>query len=424
MLGITCPNRRRWLAYGLVMGVFVLLIGGLTACQTLAQTPTTALPHRLALIDDPDHFWENPDMIAVSPNGYAYVNLLLGGIAVLNGPRLVKVIRTPGLNETYRQVSGGLAADPHTGYVYWTDDFGSLHVISGTTVITSMTGLDYLPDAVAVHPTTGLIYVANTRPKAHPFENQYPGIITVISQTAIIAKLNVGYAPARLAINPVDQQVYVGQFTGFTMNHQPLTGMLGIISGTTVVTNTSLGIGYEGAHIEKLAIDQTNGDLYFIQGLAPLFYWDRKHPPVKVPFDFDKYGHGRWNDVAVDSQHHLAYATYMGSSARAIFVIDKGKVLAELPVARGEPRTVAVDTAHDYVYVANYLDARLIVLRGTEVITALDTIGAGPWDIGIDEQRGYIYVSNTDGHTITVFGFNQSTAAPTFWQTYLPWLKR
>ena len=65
----------------------------------------------------------------------------------------------------------------------------------------------------------------------------------------------------------------------------------------------------------------------------------------------------------------------------------------------------------------------MTVMRGTQVITTLDTIGAGPWDISVDEKRGYTYVSNADGHTITVFGFDQPIAdKPTLWQTFLPWL--
>ena len=48
------------------------------------------------------------------------------------------------------------------------------------------------------------------------------------------------------------------------------------------------------------------------------------------------------------------------------------------------------------------------IIRGTEVITTVGTEGWGPTFITLDEQRGYLYVSNSDSASVAVFGFAEA----------------
>ena len=75
------------------------------------------------------------------------------------------------------------------------------------------------------------------------------------------------------------------------------------------------------------------------------------------------------------------------------------------------------------LYVTNYRSGTLSVIRGTEIVATLETHGEGAWYIGVDEIRGYIYVSNADSHSVAVFGFPE-TAPPSFWQRFLPFIQR
>ena len=86
-------------------------------------------------------------------------------------------------------------------------------------------------------------------------------------------------------------------------------------------------------------------------------------------------------------------------------------------------RGIAVDETHDYVYAANYRSSNLSIIRGTEVITTVETGGLGAWKIAVDEKRGYVYVTNSNSASVAVFGFPE-TAPPSFWQRFLPFIQR
>jgi len=66
----------------------------------------------------------------------------------------------------------------------------------------------------------------------------------------------------------------------------------------------------------------------------------------------------------------------------------------------------------------------MIVIRGPEVITSLETGGFGGMHVAVDEQRGYVYVSNGNSDSITVFGYPAEAEPPAWWQRFLPFVQR
>lgn len=67
----------------------------------------------------------------------------------------------------------------------------------------------------------------------------------------------------------------------------------------------------------------------------------------------------------------------------------------------------------------NRLVGAMSIIRGTEVLTTVSMQGRGPSYITVDEERGYIYVSNADSHSVAVFGFAEADK-PNLWQSFLP----
>jgi len=397
------------LSFIVTASLLVLMAFAFSACQVV-PSDTEQLPRLLALIQDPAH-WGSPQEILIHPNGLAYVVLVTGGIAVLDGPELVTVIPRPALGQQMERMYSHLALHPDTEQVYWTDHEGYVHVISGTEVITSIPDVKHIPNAITIHPDSGLVYVANAKRRGWPEHQTLPSNVTVISGTQIVTDLIVGYVPSQLVVHPIDKRIYVAQNTGWSYRGQQVIGMLGIIEDMKVVTNTSLGIGQETDAIEDIAIHPNDGSLY-LHWRHALLYWDRENPPIKVPIDYKWYGPGFMRDIAVDARHNLVYASRTGSTHSGVSVIHDRDVITEILIP-GEPREMAVDETHGYVYVANYRRGEMSVIRGTEMITTLPTGGWGTWDIGVDEKWGYIYVSNADSHSIAVFGFdNSSVDAP------------
>jgi DNA-binding beta-propeller fold protein YncE len=368
----------------------ILLIIGLGGCQSASNDDS--LPHLLTVIEMPSDVGIMTDRSVIHPNGLAYVVNGGGTIAVLDGPRLVKLISWP--NELPAATSQDIAVHPNTGWVYVTDyDNDAVHVLSGTEVLATIPDVGHRPSAVAVHPSTGYVYVANARGSP---QQKHPGSVAIISGTEVITRLRAGAVPHLIAINPVDGRVYVGQSSGGPAGSW---GALAIIDGTRLITMTSLGLEKRA---KDLAIDGRTGALYMIQGNY-LTYWDEERVEhLKLGAN----GGRVLNEVTVDEKQSLAYVgAWAKPPDNALIVVREGEVVAEIPVGY-DPRQIVVDETHDYVYVANRMEGSLSVIRDTQVITTLSTGGIGPMHLTVDEVRGYIYVSNADTHSVAVFGFN------------------
>lgn len=316
-------------------------------------------------------------------------------MAVLDGPKLVQLVRWPGeLSETAPR---GIALHPGTGWVYVADyDRDAVHVISGTEVLTTIPNVGYNPHAIAIQPDTGYVYVANAR--GHPKQVE-PGNVAIISGTQVITRLQVGFVPQIVAINPVDGRVYVGQAV-WNLPQSP--GTLAIIKGTQLITMTSLG-WKDPRSVKDMALDERTGALYMIQGHY-LTYWNGKQIER---LELGANGKRVLNNVTVDSKRSLAYVgAWATPPDNVLIVLREGKVVTEIPVGY-DPRQIAVDEMHDYVYVVNRMEGSMSVIRDTRVVTTLSTEGIGPTFLAVDEKRGYVYVSNSTTHSVAVFGFGK-----------------
>jgi len=415
----------RRLGVSLLAVVLLLLIlaGTLVSCQANA---TDTLPRLLAVLPMPSPHGEGTAYGVTHPNGWAYIVNQGGSIAILDGPRLVKLLPWPG-GKPRAGILSGLDIDPKTGYVWVGDsESATVHVISGTDVITTIHNLGIGPNHLVVHPVTGLVYVTN--PHGYGPEPTL-GTVTVISGTQVITTIETGYVPQVLRVHPLNQNVYVGQAASWPDDPADRNmGLVSVISGTTRIAQTTLGEPPNTrSAIMDIAINQKTGEFYMLQDYYALVYWDGQADIRRIPL-------GKWgyipglnlslNHVAVDPKRNWAYVTSWDGPPSHVIVAQKDKVIAVLEVPGYDVRDVAYDATHDYIYVANRLAGNMSIIRGTEVITTLNTGGVGPTYITVDERRGYIYVSNADTHSIAVFGYDAPPdGQPPFWRRFLPFLR-
>jgi len=325
----------------------------------------------------------------IHPNGYAYILNNSGSIVVADGPNLIDLMTWP---EESRGRLWGITVDPVNKYLYVIDQVQSvLHIITGTQVVSTINGIGAEPIALAIHPQSGDIYIASA---FHEPNLPKSGGVSVVSGTEVIDWLPINHIPYALTVNPVNGLVYVGHGAD-----EETLNSLTVISGTTVLTQTAFGSTVRISTVQIMVNPQT-GAMYMIQGYGRIIYDNGQQISM---INVGKDGHSL-NALAIDTRHNWLYATSWEEPTGQVLVLEEDKVIASIPVGR-DPRDVVVDATHDYVYVVNRLSGSLSVIRGTEVITTVGTEGWGPTFITLDEQRGYIYVSNSDSASVAVFGF-------------------
>ncbi len=412
MISFSRSSWRHLLPFLVAGCCFILLLTTVSACQVQGQSEKR-LPRLLDVIYVP-----GPSAMAMTPGGLLYV-INLGGmpgksyIALLDGPKLVDTIPWP--DETSFGAGAKMVFNHRNNLLYVLDLLANqLYVIRDTELITTM-GVGYAPREIIVHPDSGLVYIANpiTKPLA-PADEAGPGEIVVIEDTQIIHQIPLE-RPHAMTFSDFDKQIYVGQSNPFGEGAQ---NILVTVDDSTFMTQTIYEADPNGG-IYEIAIDDQNGHMYLTRGdFGLITYWNGTE---FQRIDVGSMGYSI-NTITVDSRKNRLYAASWDGPPSHVVVIEGAEVIAEIPVGY-DVRGIAVDETHDYVYAANYRSDTLSVIRGTEVITTLETGGLGPWDIEVDERRGYIYVTNSNSAGVAVFGFADSDTA-TGWRQFLPFIER
>lgn len=179
----------RRLSVSLLAAVLLLLVlvGALVSCQANAAD---ALPRLLAVLPMPSPLGEGTAKGVIHPNGRVYIANEAGSIAILDGTRLVALLPWPG-GKPVAWLLVGMDVDVSSGNVYVTDSrANAIHIINDTQIITTVQNVGIEPTHLVVHPRTGLVYVASPRGDERL---PAPGTVTVISGTAVITTVVVGY---------------------------------------------------------------------------------------------------------------------------------------------------------------------------------------------------------------------------------------
>jgi len=394
-----------------------LFILSLAACNdALTRLNAGPLPRLLTVIDLPEE--TSTRSIAVRQGGYAYVlNYTTNSIAVLDGPKLVTLMRMGARYDNMAVTE--VAVHPQTGFVYVTDEVSdNIYVISNTQVITTITqpGVDLSPHSVIIHPNTGYVYVGDAR--AEPGKDTV-AVVRIISGTQEIKDIDVGVGGVYvLRADPRSNRVYVGLSL---LHDRPNPAMAAVIDGLRLVMTTTLGYNPAELHadysVNDIAINAHTGEIALLENENIIIRWQGDQiERIRLGKD---YGIGPLTTLGLDPKRDILYAGVLQSPYAIAIAPHQAPV--QLSMVAGSSRIV-YDATHDYIYTADYSGPSMSVIRGTTVLATLSTGGDGPADVGVDEQRGYIYVSNADSHSVAVFGYDQATVTPAFWQTFLAWI--
>src|SRR5450759_1902052 len=125
--------------------------------------------------------------------------------------------------------------------------------------------------------------------------------------------------------------------------------------------------------------------------------------------------------LAVDSAHQLVYIanwgayksngedmTYLGAlPTNMVTVMEEGsgKVVNSYPIGNtkvGDALGIAVDSGRGRVYVTNRGDATLSIVDTARNSVSPAGVGSGPMGVAVDPATGVVYVANNAGKTVTV----------------------
>jgi len=235
------------------------------------------------------------------------------------------------------------------------------------------------PADIAANPTTGLVYTAN------PYEDT----VSVIRATELIATLPAGESPGRVAADPDTGLVYVAL-------GGPSAPDLAILSGTEVLTTTSLG-----CKAEAIEVNPVNRWVYVAHaGCSQVSILSGTEVLAQVAVG------GPPQALAAHPSTGLVYV--VAPSYPYVTVLSGTGVLTTTYVG-GEPSDVDVDPESGRAYVANLSPtAGLAVLSGTEVLTAIP-LGTGARRVRVDPAEGLVYTSNST-QTVSVIAGTVLTA--------------
>lgn len=396
---------------GLLLTGLMVLLGN----QLLFHDP---LPTLQRVVEQPNEI--STTRMAITKDGYAYVlNETTDSIAVLRGTEVVTTMRFAPSHVGGRVLFEDIAAHPTTGLVYVTDALrDGVYVISKTAIITTINlsepGITVSPDKIAIHPKTGYVYVSDavSLPNTNGAQEMV-GVVRVISGTQLISSVATASKWIRvLTVDPRTERVYVGQT--LYSNH-PNTSLVAVIDGTQLVMTATFG--YNAAadgfdyQVEDLAINDQTGDVYIL-ATGGLLRWDGNDQVERLSLS-DGGELAPAISLGIDPTRDLVYVGILQSPFA--LVLGRQQPVKQLHIVAGSGKII-YDKTHDYIYTADYNGPSMSVIRGTKVLATLATGGYGPSDVAVDEQRGYIYVSNADSHNIAVFALE----TPTWQQRFLP----
>lgn len=186
------------------------------------------------------------------------------------------------------------------------------------------------PAGVAVNPVTGFAYVADPE----------SGTVSVVDPrtAAVVAVVDVGGKPGDVAVDAKANRVYVAN---------PPAGTVVVLDGRTHDLVSVIGAG---AGASALAVDEEANRVYAASGgTGTLAVLDGVSCTLASLVPGPK---PSLAGIAVDPGRKLAYCASTGTDSVEVFSIDSGRFVASVKVG-ARPTAVAVHAASGSVYVAN-----------------------------------------------------------------------
>ena len=278
---------------------------------------------------------------------------------------------------------GALAVDPNRGNMLMPVR-GGVAVISGTEMIrviavdTTLTGR-----TIGVEPGSGYIYVDgyDWLRLCIPEYEWCGGIVWVIFNGAS-TRLNVGGLVHAIGVNPATGYAYVTGCTG---------GLMG--SCYTDVISRAERVSRVQSFGEAIGINPNNGYVYIAEA-------DQNRVHVISGTQVVETLATGTQPSAIGVNPRTGYIYIANAGSNSLTVISATQVITTCAVGP-RPSAIGVNPESGYIYVANGGNDTLSVISGTQVIRTL-TVGHAPGAIGVNSNAGYIYVVNHDDASVSV----------------------
>lgn len=305
-----------------------------------------------------------------------------------------------------------VAVDPTTHMLYVANSgSNTVSIVDGETLhVTATVPVGTGPDGVAVDPSMQTVYVANGGGKSVSVLNG--------ATNQVIATIPTGDRPGPIAVDASRHIVYVADEGGTNESFGYPTGTIRIIDGRTNQVLKVLEAGAENV-IRGLAVDPSAHIGYVVENhknTSSIVVLDEATERLGALTPLSNVPSG----VAVDSQTHLVYVPIVNNGW--IQVIDGNKAgdakafAFQKPVfvrVGTNPSSVAIDPSTQTVYVGNASSNNVTVVdEHTSQVAATVAVGTRPSAVAIDPSTHRVYVANRDDDTISVLsGVTQPSSA-------------
>lgn len=332
-----------------------------------------------------------------SCTGYVYV---AGSkhVTILEGAKIIGELETQGSKIV------SMAVDEVQDLVYVVDAYDDVvTVLHGKQIVGVVPTIGHEPRKVVVEPLSRYAYVVSGYRKVPPQEDPVGSDILVLNGTQTIQNLPVRgrILLTDIVADSTDTYVYAGGsrnvivFKGSqevarhvlkesidSMDVNPQTGEV------YVLTHQTLYRFKEAKLIDSVELSPTMGTVWRI----------RVHP--------------------ITGAVYVPRTGYVRGEAR-IMVVQNMKVIEDIKV--GGLAVLGIDVLTSNVYAAIFGDGKdqhmVTIIQGTQVVTKIKT-GWYPYNISVNSNNGWVYISNINEGTVTVLGYPQNkSTVPTLTET-------
>ena len=258
---------------------------------------------------------------------------------------------------------------------------------ASTLAVIKVIGVGDTPLSVAVDSVDDTVYVAN----------QASDTLTVINgRTATEdATIDVGDAPTGVAVNQIDDTVYVTNQDDSTVS---------VINGRTATEDDTIAVVRPFGVAVNLDDDTVYVTNFGPANTVSIINGRSLDDSRTIPAGAQPFG------VAVDQDDDTIYVT--NANASSVSVINGGALDDSRTIGVGAiPSGVAVNQTDDTVYVANDGDGTVSVIAGgtATVVGPPIPVGITPSGVAVDQTDDTVYVTNLGDNTVSVINGRAAT---------------
>jgi YVTN family beta-propeller protein len=211
---------------------------------------------------------------------------------------------------------------------------------------------------------------------------------------AVIHLIDVGGQPSGVAVDGVDDTIYVTGVSG-----APPTGFVWVINGRTGVRDDTIPVG---SNPNGVAVNQDDDTVYVAnegdRSVSVINGRTARLTDDTISVGLDP------KSVAVNQIDDTVYVTNYGADNVSVINGRTARLTDDTISVGDRPEGIAVNQTDDTVYVTNYGDSNVSVINGRTARLTDDTISVGdrPVRVAINQIDDTVYVTNYGDSNVSV----------------------